>query len=307
MINKPYLILLISVISVSFAAIIIVSINAHPLSIAFFRLLFTIMIIFPFVFFNKKTKNELMNLSTFNLVIMVAIGLILAAHFSLWITSLKMTSVASSVILVAIHPILVGPFSHFIFKEKLSIYNLIGIFLSVFGVVILIYGNYGFSSIRYDSVEGNILALLGGVAAGFYIIGGRKIRRELSVGSYVFVVYGVSTLALFFVCIIFNAPVYNLSYENYLLILLMAIVSGIFGHTFYNWSLKFIRTSIVSVVLLGEPILSTIFAFIIPWINQIPSIYTIIGGIIILIGIYMTINRSFIFEDKQKKLKSLFY
>jgi drug/metabolite transporter (DMT)-like permease len=87
----------------------------------------------------------------------------------------------------------------------------------------------------------------------------------------------------------------------------MAIVSGIFGHTFYNWSLKFIRTSIVSVFLLGEPILSTIFAFMIPWIHQIPSVYTIIGGIIILVGIYLTVNRSFIFNDKQKKLKSLFY
>ena len=68
----------------------------------------------------------------------------------------------------------------------------------------------------------------------------------------------------------------------------MAIVSGIFGHTFYNWSLKYIRTSIVSVALLGEPLASTFFAFVLPWINQIPSEFTILGGSIIIFGIYLT-------------------
>lgn len=291
MINKPYVTLFISVLSVSFAAIFIVSISAHPLSIAFYRLLFTTLIIIPFVIFNKKTRKELLNLQFSTIIIMIGIGLILAAHFSLWITSLKLTSVASSVILVAAHPFLVGPVSHYLFREKLSILNIIGIMLSIFGVIILVYGNYGLSSIALDSLEGNILALLGGVAAGFYILGGRKMRKKVSVTSYVFVVYGASTIALLLICLIFNAPVYNISIQDYQIILLMAIISGIFGHTFYNWSLKYIRTSIVSVVLLGEPLASTLFAYAIPWIHQVPSEYTILGGAVILIGIYMTASK----------------
>ena len=291
MINKPYVTLFISVLSVSFAAIFIVSISAHPLSIAFYRLLFTTLLIIPFVIFNKKTRKELLNLQYSTIIIMIGIGLVLAAHFSLWITSLKLTSVASSVILVAAHPFLVGPVSHYLFREKLSILNIIGIMLSIFGVIILVYGNYGLSSIALDSLEGNILALLGGVAAGFYILGGRKMRKKVSVTSYVFVVYGASTIALLLICLIFNAPVYNISIQDYQIILLMAIISGIFGHTFYNWSLKYIRTSIVSVVLLGEPLASTLFAYAIPWIHQVPSEYTILGGAVILIGIYMTASK----------------
>jgi len=291
MINKPYVTLFISVLSVSFAAIFIVSISAHPLSIAFYRLLFTTLLIIPFVIFNKKTRKELLNLQYSTIIIMIGIGLVLAAHFSLWITSLKLTSVASSVILVAAHPFLVGPVSHYLFREKLSILNIIGIMLSIFGVIILVYGNYGLSSIALDSLEGNILALLGGVAAGFYILGGRKMRKKVSVTSYAFVVYGASTIALLLICLIFNAPVYNISIQDYQIILLMAIISGIFGHTFYNWSLKYIRTSIVSVVLLGEPLASTLFAYAIPWIHQVPSEYTILGGAVILIGIYMTASK----------------
>jgi len=287
--NKPYIALFVSVVSVSFAAIFIVSLeDTHPLSIALYRLLFTTLLILPFVVLRKKTRDELRELPRSTLLIMLGIGLILAAHFSLWITSLKLTSVASSVILVTAHPLLVGPVSHFFFKERLSIINTIGIISSVFGVSILVYGNYGFSSNTIDTLEGNILAILGGVAAGLYILGGRKIRKTVSIGSYALVVYSVGTIMLFVLCLLFNAPTFALSVKELSVIFLMAIVAGILGHTLYNWSLEYIRASLASVVLLGEPIGSSILALVFPWINQIPSKFTIIGGGIILFGIYLT-------------------
>jgi len=289
--NNAYIALFISVISVSFAAIFIVSCEAPALSIAFYRLLFTFLLILPFVFLHKKTRKELLSLSSSLILIMGGIGVILAIHFALWITSLELTSVASSVILVTAHPLLVGPFSHYFFKEKLSFVNTIGIILSVSGVVILVYGNYGFAS-GIDTLQGNILAILGGIAAGLYILGGRKLRKSVSVGSYAFVVYAVGTICLFIICLIFNAPVIDLSLRDYGIIFLMAVVAGIFGHTLYNWSLEHIRASVASVVLLGEPIGSSLLAYVLPWIQQIPSYYTIFGGIIILIGIYLTAQKN---------------
>ena len=289
--NKAYIALSISVISVSFAAIFIVSCEAPKLSIAFYRLLFTTILILPFVLLHKKTREEIKNIPRKTFLIMCGIGIILGLHFAFWITSLGMTSVASSVILVTAHPLLVGPVSHFFFKERLSIFNAVGISISVIGVITLVYGNYGFAS-GLDTFQGNLLAIFGGIAAGFYILGGRKIRKTVSVGSYAFVVYGVGTIVLFIICLSFNAPVINLSLRDYGIIFLMAIVAGIFGHTLYNWSLEHIRASLASVVLLGEPIGSSILAFILPWINQTPSYYTIIGGAIILSGIYLTAKKT---------------
>jgi drug/metabolite transporter (DMT)-like permease len=286
--NKYNILLLISVISVSFAAILIVTINAHPLTISFYRMLFTTLIIFFIFISNKKSLNEFKTIKLKNFIYMMIIGFVLALHFSLWITSLKLTSVASSVILVSTHPIIVGPISHYFFNEKLSKINILGITLAISGVIILVLGNYGLSSITIDSMDGNLLALLGGIAAGFYILGGRKIRKSISLINYTFVVYSFSTLTLFFICLILSAPITNVSLIDFELILLMAIISGIFGHTLYNWLLKYIKTSIISVALLGEPLSSTLLAYTIPWINQIPSIYTLIGGIIIICGIYLT-------------------
>lgn len=287
--NKPYLALFTAIVAVSFASVLILSVeSAPPLSIAFYRLFFTTLLILPFVFFKKNIRNELLNIPRSTYLIMIIIGLILAAHFALWITSLTKTSVASSVILVTAHPILVAPISYYFLKEKLSFINSIGITISVVGVIILVWGNYGFPTIGIDTIEGNILAMLGGIAAGLYILGGRKIRKTVSILPYAFIVYTAGTITLFVICLLLNAPVYNLSIKDYQIILLMALVSGIFGHTLYNWSLEYIRASVASVFLLGEPIGSSLLAYVIPWIHQEPSIYTIFGGSIILLGIYLT-------------------
>lgn len=290
--KKPYVALSASIVFVSFAAIFVLFCDASPLTIAFYRLLFTTLIILPFVLLRKKTRRELINIPNSTLLSMAIIGFILAAHFALWITSLTKTSVASSVILVTAHPILVGPLSYYFLKEKLSKINAIGIALSVAGVITLVLGNYGLSSFTLDTLEGNILAILGGVAAGLYILGGRKIRKNVSIFSYALVVYAIGTVTLFIICLLFNAPVYNLSTKDYQILLLMALVAGIFGHTLYNWSLEYIRASVASVFLLGEPIGSSILAYIIPSIHQEPSLYTILGGGVILLGIYLTSRKT---------------
>ena len=45
-------------------------------------------------------------------------GFFLSLHFSVWISSLKFTSVASSVVLVTTNPVFVGVFSYLFFKDK---------------------------------------------------------------------------------------------------------------------------------------------------------------------------------------------
>jgi drug/metabolite transporter (DMT)-like permease len=287
--KKPYIALASAIVAVSFASIFILSIETvPPLTIAFYRLFFTTLLIVPLILFRKKTRQELLSITRSTYFIMIIIGLILAAHFALWITSLTKTSVASSVILVTAHPIIVAPISYYFLKERLSLLNILGVTVSISGVIILVGGNYGLPTMGLDTLEGNILAMLGGVAAGLYILGGRLVRKNVTVASYAFIVYAVGTVTLFFLCILFNEPVYIHNIQDIEIILLMAVISGIFGHTLYNWSLEFVRASVASVFLLGEPIGSSLLAYVIPWLNQQPSLYTIIGGGIILSGIYLT-------------------
>ncbi|MBU1940344.1 MAG: DMT family transporter, partial [Candidatus Thermoplasmatota archaeon] len=93
------------------------------------------------------------------------------------------------------------------------------------------------------------------------------------------------------ICIGTHTPLLSIHTQDIAIIFLMALISGVFGHTLYNWSLEYIRASVASVFLLGEPIGSSLLAYLIPWINQQPSLFTFIGGGITLIGIYLAAKR----------------
>jgi drug/metabolite transporter (DMT)-like permease len=139
-----------------------------------------------------------------------------------------------------------------------------------------------------STLFGNLFAVLGGIAAGLYILGGKHLRKTLSTTTYVFIVFGTATLALGIVCITFESPLQGITTKSYELLLLMAIVSGIGGHTLYNWALKYVRASVVSVSLLFEPIGASLLAFMLPWLHEIPTSYTLMGGCLIISGLYLT-------------------
>jgi drug/metabolite transporter (DMT)-like permease len=172
--------------------------------------------------------------------------------------------------------------SHYVLHEKLKTIGYIGIVVAFSGIIILSVGDMGLGGSNF---RGDILALIGSIAAGTYILGGRKARRNISLVPYVFIVYGICTLFLFIAAIAVAAPLYPLPIREYELFLLMAIFPTILGHTMYNYALKYVKAQIISVSLLGEPIGSSILAIIL--LSEAPPEFTIIGGCLILPGIYL--------------------
>ncbi|MCK5037681.1 MAG: DMT family transporter, partial [Thermoplasmata archaeon] len=120
------------------------------------------------------------------------------------------------------------------------------------------------------------------------ILAGRKMRRDMSLFTYAFLVYAWCFVFLFILCLITSTTIYPYPKSELLLFILMAAIPGILGHTLYNWSLKHVSASVVSVSLLGEPIGSSILAFLL--LGEAPtSILVIIGGGLTLVGIGLTI------------------
>jgi drug/metabolite transporter (DMT)-like permease len=121
------------------------------------------------------------------------------------------------------------------------------------------------------------------MGAGYLLIG-RRLRARMSLIPYIFVVYGMAALVL--IVIMLAARQSPLGYPpiNYLWMLLLALVPQLLGHSTFNWALRYLPASFVAVTLLGEPIGSTVLAFFI--LREAPSALEIIGGILILAGIY---------------------
>jgi drug/metabolite transporter (DMT)-like permease len=126
------------------------------------------------------------------------------------------------------------------------------------------------------------------VMLGIYILSGRRLRQSLDLVSYVTPVYATSAVVLTLGCLATGTKLAPYGFEEYGLFLAIAVVPMIFGHTVYNWALKYIEAPVVSISLLGEPVGATILAAI--FLNEFPSTEVLLGGLITLAGIYICVS-----------------
>ena len=279
-----------AVISVSFASIFITWSESPPITIALYRLAIATGIIGATILVRTgalRKPNTLLRIPRRDAALMALIGAILASHFALWISSLKVEgeSIASSVVLVTSHPLLVGLLSHYVLRERLNRWMAIGIVLGLAGVVSIALADYGFAG---SLLYADILAFSGGVMAGFYFLLGRRVRQRVALLDYACVVYASATAVLLVYALAFGsslAPVGDVPREL-ILFAALAIIPQIGGHTLYNWALRWVTAPVVSLSLVGEPVGSSLLAWVL--LTQVPTVGVAIGASLALAGIYLT-------------------
>jgi len=242
-----------------------------------------------------RKRQELSRLHRSDLGLALVSGLFLALHFATWISSLEFTSVVSSVVLVTTTPLFVAVLSPLLLHEPLRRIAVIGLLLAFLGVIFVAFSdvcqltNWQLTCtspgglLTSDALKGNALALAGAVSAAIYVIIGRRVRAKLSLLSYVFIVYGMAAMILLAAMVWSGHRVSGYPAETYLWVLLLALIPQLIGHTTFNWALGYLSAAFVSITLLGEPIGSTILAYVI--LKEIPGLFEIIGGVFILSGI----------------------
>ena len=119
-------------------------------------------------------------------------GVFLAVHFWSWIASLAYTSVASSTALVTTNPLWVGLASVLILGERLGRGTIAGIALTLAGSVLIFVSDSSSQNagVQPDPLRGNLLALLGAVAASGYLLVGRALRARIGLLAYIWLAYG---------------------------------------------------------------------------------------------------------------------
>jgi drug/metabolite transporter (DMT)-like permease len=70
---------------------------------------------------------------------------------------------------------------------------------------------------------------------------------------------------------------------------LLALIPQLVGHSAFNWALRYLPATYVSVTVLGEPIGSTVLAALL--LGEQPTVLKLIGGGLILIGIAVASQR----------------
>jgi drug/metabolite transporter (DMT)-like permease len=275
----PNLALLVSIVAVSTASILIRMSAAPPMAIATWRMALSTLMLLPF-FTTGGRPQRLAAMSTKEKLTLAGVGVVLAVHFASWITSLSFTSVASSVIFVHVDPIFVALVSHFLLGERVGRRVAVGIVVAFAGATVIALGDLG---VGQENLVGDLLSLVGAVALGIYILAGRWLRQSLDLVSYVTPVYATSAVVLAAGSLAMGVPLVGYPGGEMLLFFAIALVPMIFGHTVYNWALRWISAPVVSISLLGEPVGASILAYIV--LAESPGPMVLLGGAVTLAGI----------------------
>jgi drug/metabolite transporter (DMT)-like permease len=292
----PILVLVVGILAASTGAIFarFAQENAPSLVIAAYRLSIAVLILTPVII--SRRKLLLIRLPKAEMILVFLSGLFLALHFAFWISSLEYTSVASSVVLVSTTPLWVALLSPFILKEPLNRLALLGMALSLVGGLVIAMSDSCFLTDGFlacptlsrftlgTAFQGDLFALIGAIMAALYLIIGRKVREKVEFLEYIYLVYGIGAFVLVLLVLVAGQTVLGFPPITYIFILMLAIVPQLIGHSSINWSLRHFTAAYVSVALLGEPVASSIWAFML--LDETPSFIKIMGAALILLGIY---------------------
>jgi drug/metabolite transporter (DMT)-like permease len=281
---KAYLTMFVGVVAVSFAAIFIRLADAPPLVIATYRMTIASLVLIPVA--SVKSMKGLNRLSRRDIFLVLLSSIFLALHFWLWITSLSYTSIASSVVLVTSHPAFVALISYFLWGERLNKLTIIGIAVALLGVVGINYNGFTFSS---QALLGDLLALIAGFSMGAYLIIGGQLRVRIDILTYLTLIYIGAAVILLVATVIAGYSLFGYSPSTYIMLILLALIPQLLGHSCLNLAIRMVPVTLVSVSILGEPVGATLLGYFI--LKEMPAVGEIIGGLLILGGIFIVIKR----------------
>lgn len=281
--NIYELLYLLGIVAISFSSIFVKWSEADVAVIAMYRLYLTNLLLLPFAW---KYRRELFSLTRKQWLLLGASGVMLGLHFLLWMASLRLTTVASSTVILTLEPVMVMLGSYWIYKSKANSIMLAGMGIAIIGSVMIGAGDFSMSG---DALKGDVLSFLGAAAVAAHMLIGKGLRDNVGAFAYNFWVFFIAASALALYNVGVGNPFTGYSSNEWGLFLLLAIVPTLFGHYLFNWLLKYMNATAVSMSVLGEPVISSLLAWVL--LKEALTGYQLIAGAFILSGVWLFIRK----------------
>lgn len=215
-------------------------------------------------------------------------GLFFALDLAIWNTSLFLTSAANSTLLDNDAPLLVGLGAFFLFRERLGRSYWFGLVLALAGMGIVV----GQDVLAHPGFGlGDALALLAGACYGASMLVIQRVRAHLSALTTLYISSLTGLMVLLAYCLLARLPLWGFSVRVYLALLALGLVTQVIGWLAVNYALGHLPASVVSVTLIGQPVLAAMLA--VPLLAEPLSSRQIVGGLVALLGIAL-VNRGFL-------------
>ncbi|MZQ80544.1 EamA family transporter [Paenibacillus sp. 5J-6] len=277
--SHPFILLFISILSVSISSIMIKFSNT-PTSVAgMYRLFISVTILLPFVPW-KMFRSLAMSKKDWSIVILA--GIFLGLHFLFWMESLTYTSVASSMVILSLQPLFVMIGSYFLFKEQANRLTVFCLIAALLGSVLIAWGDIGISK---EALIGDGLSLIGTLSVSAYLLAGQQVSRKMDSNVYSIFVFFIGGIIMLIYNLLNNYSFIEYDSSDWTYFLLLAIIPTLFGQCIFNLLLKSIGATTVSVGIIGEPVLAIILAYLL--LGETISLFQFFGGMMTLFGMGM--------------------
>lgn len=300
------LLVMLGILGVSCSSIFIRFTGAPSMVVVFFRMAFAAVPLAVLVLSRKELRTELLGLGAHPVLGALLSGVFLALHLTAYVESVHLTTIASSTLLVDTEVLFVALVSVLLFRERISRAGQLGILLALAGSVMLSAGDFlagaaaaagtaaagtaaaaagvPAAAVPPDPLRGDLLALLGAMFLAVYTLLGSRLRRSMSTTVYTFLAYAGASAVLGLACFLTSVPLTGWGRNDYFFSFMMTLFCTFLGHSVFNWGLKYLPAPFVSTCRLGEPVFATILAALI--FGEIPGVLQVIGGVIVLAGLY---------------------
>ncbi|MFT8871964.1 MAG: DMT family transporter [Sporolactobacillus sp.] len=273
-----FFLIALAILSISTAAIFVRLTDAPAPVLAGYRLLFAALLLLPLLLRGKRWR-ELAALTVREWLFATLCGLLLAAHYTLWFSSLRLTSVASSTVLVSLQPLFAFAGGSLLFNERLPLRAFVGAGMALAGSVLIGWQDWHLS---IPSLAGDGLALLAAAMIAGYFLIGQALRQKLSLVPYSIIGYATSAGLLFLDALVQRLPLFSYTPADWLMFLGLALIPTVVGLSIFNWLVRWSGASLVSVSILGEPVGTSLLAWLI--LHQSMTLRQLVGLCVILAG-----------------------
>lgn len=256
--------------------------TVSPMVLSFYLGIFIFISMITTLLFKKKEYIKTAFKSSIGILVLCAF--IMGCSNIFFISAIKMITVANVVIIFSTSALFSSLIAYLFFREKITKNILYASFFMFVGLFVI------FSDkLEFGSIKGNVFALLCTISLSLsFVIMSRykEINRLLLIA---FAGLALSIIAFFL------SDDLKIDINNLLIIMFMGLVVSSFSRVLLGTGAKYISAAEMSLLMLIETIMAPIWVWI--FLNEIPSIYTFIGGSIIIFT--LIINSIYTIKRKQ--------
>lgn len=208
------------------------------------------------------------------------VGLAYAATMVLYVLSNKLTTSASAIFLQSTAPLYVLLLSPWLLEERIRVADLVYMSVLAVGLGAFFVGLDPVSATAPNPFLGNVLATLAGVSWALTVMGLRALGRGDTDWSAASALWG--NILAFLGCLALALPVVASRPVDWLVIGYLGVFQIALAYVFLIRGLRRLRALEASLLLILEPVLNPIWAWLVH--GERPGSWSIAGGILILLA-----------------------